>query len=175
MAWRSMRRFSTNAPYFDFHTGRRARGGAAVQLGAPVKKHWVAAGRSTTASGRRRRRNVPYNAAAFGAYRLERRRVAPLLCGVGAGVACAVATHPPMWWMRASRRRGRPSAAPPPLILPLEAALARDPGALIRGLVPRVCALAPGTWLFFAVFRPVRDRGVSYGTDRYRGAEDVSG
>ena len=66
-----------------------------VQLGAPVKEA-LGGGRSlydgfwATAA-----RNVPYNAAAFGAYRfLERRRVSPLLCGVGAGIACAVATHP---------------------------------------------------------------------------------
>ena len=78
-----------------------------VQLGAPVKKA-LGGGRSlydgfwATAA-----RNVPYNAAAFGAYRfLERRRVAPLLCGVGAGVACG-SRHPVDVVVRGSRRRGR--------------------------------------------------------------------
>ena len=132
-----------------------------VQLGAPVKEALVG-GRSlydgfwATAA-----RNVPYNAAAFGAYRfLERRRVSPLLCGVGAGVACAVATHPfDVVDARQQTARTSSSAAPPPSFFALEtwASLARDPGALVRGLLPRVCALAPGTWLFFAVFRPVRD------------------
>ena len=104
---------------------------------------------------------MPYNAAAFGAYRfLERRRVSPLLCGVGAGVACAVATHPfDVVDARQQTARTSSAAAPPPSFFALEtwASLARDPGALVRGLLPRVCALAPGTWLFFAVFRPVRD------------------
>ena len=131
-----------------------------VQLGAPVKAA-LKGGRSlydgfwATAA-----RNVPYNAAAFGAYRfLERRRVSPLLCGVGAGVACAVATHPfDVVDARQQTARTSSSAAPPPSFFALEtwAALARDPGALVRGLLPRVGALAPGTWLFFAVFRPVR-------------------
>ena len=106
-------------------------------------------------------RNVPYNAAAFGAYRfLERRSVSPLLCGVGAGVACAVATHP--------LRCGGCAAADGADVLVRGAAslifCPRDVGGARagsrranKGLVPRVCALAPGTWLFFAVFRPVRD------------------
>ena len=132
-----------------------------IQLGAPVKEA-LGGGRSlydgfwATAA-----RNVPYNAAAFGAYRfLERRSVSPLLCGVGAGVACAVATHPfDVVDARQQTARTSSAAAPPPSFFALEtwAALARDPGALVRGLLPRVCALAPGTWLFFAVFRPVRD------------------
>ena len=132
-----------------------------VQLGAPVKAA-LKGGRSlydgfwATAA-----RNVPYNAAAFGAYRfLERRSVSPLLCGVGAGVACAVATHPfDVVDARQQTARTSSAAAPPPSFFALEtwASLARDPGALVRGLLPRVGALAPGTWLFFAVFRPVRD------------------
>ena len=106
-------------------------------------------------------RNVPYNAAAFGAYRFcERRGASSMLCGIGAGVVTAIVTHPfDVVDARQQTARISSSDAPPPSFFAREtwASLARDPGALVRGLLPRVGALAPGTWLFFTVFRPVRD------------------
>ena len=104
-------------------------------------------------------RNVPYNAASFGFFALLRARGWPRgLAGVGAGVATAVATHP-IDVVDARQQTARLSAAqppPPPLLSRATArGLARDPGALLRGLAPRVLSIAPSTYLFFAVFGPV--------------------
>ena len=69
------------------------------------------------------------------------------------------ATHPlDVLDARQQTARASASGIPPGSILTLEPwrGLARDPACLVRGLVQRILALAPGTWLFFAVFAPAR-------------------
>ncbi|KAK7232223.1 alpha-ketoglutarate transmembrane transporter [Aureococcus anophagefferens] len=49
----------------------------------------------------------------------------------------------------------RPAAAAAAAVARDGAGLGEDPGALLRGLAPRVLSIAPSTRLFFAVFGPV--------------------